>query len=249
MWVTFSDLALRPFSQIVLRMEENTILQALEALDISVLLKNSSNEGAFDLVINLIKMSNDAEKGLQDYYDYLWGVYANDEPWEKEINKHRPHHSNIRRLKEKLLTFIMMNVWCSKDIPLQITPTTLVDIKSLVYEMWSDNGITFLNSLIERAEGQIDHIEMSGIHGEPLDVDKQLDLDSLVNLRNCMLAIVKEEKERIRQHEEGIRKFEEERDKEESEMLEALQQHESEMTVGKPVESPNVVTVAVTTSD
>lgn len=230
-------------------MEENKQLAALEALDISVLLKNSSNKGAFDLVINLIRMSNEEEVYLQDYYDYLWGEYANDEPWEKEISKHRPHHSNISRLKEKLLTFIMMNVWCSKDIPLLITPTTLVDIKSLVYEMWTDHAIALLNSLVERAERQIDCIEMSGIHGEPLDVDKQLDLDSLVNLRNCMVAIVEEEKERIRQCEEGIRKFEEERDKEESEMFEALQQHESEMTVAKPVESPNVVTATVTTSD
>ena len=249
MWVTFSDLALRPFSQLIIQMEDNKNLQALKNLDISVLLRNSSNKGAFDLVINLIRMSNEEEIYLQDYYDYLWGEYANDEPWEKEINKHRPHHSNISRLKEKLLAFIIMNVWCSKDIRLQITPTTLVDIKSLVYEMWPDNAITFLNSLIEKAEEQIYWIEMSGIHGEPLDVDLQLDLDSLVNLRDCMLAIVKEEKERIRQREEGIRKFEEERDKEESEMLEALQQHESETTVAKPVESPNVVTATVMTSD
>ena len=200
-------------------------------------------------MINLIRMSNDADKSLQDYYDYLWGEYANDEPWEKEINKHRPHHSNINRLKEKLLTLIMMNVWCCKDIPLQITPTTLVDIKSLVFEMCSENAIAFLNSLIERAEGQIDSIEMSGIHGEPLGVDKQLDLDSLVKLRNCMQAIVKEEKERVRQYEEEIRKFEAEKAKEESEILEELQQHESETTVTKSVESPNVVTVAVTASD
>ena len=213
-------------------MEKNTSLMALEALDISVLIKRMSNPNAFDLVINLIKMSKDVTIELQEYYEYLWGEYGNDEPWEKETEKHRPHHTSINMLQKRLLTFIMLDICSCKEIPSQIKEDTMIDIKSLVFEMSSYDAVPFLNSLIEDVEGKIDSIEMRDVHGEEITDELEYDMKELISLRDKMRAIVTEESEREKQWKSGVDMIEEEIAKENQEMIDILNQKETEVIIG-----------------
>ena len=54
-------------------MENNKYLQAQEAVDVSVLLKNVSNDLAFQMVVNLFTEAHKENRGLDEYFDYKLG--------------------------------------------------------------------------------------------------------------------------------------------------------------------------------
>lgn len=230
-------------------MERNKKLLAQEALDISVLLKNMSNNNAFELVINLIEIAHNTNESIQEYLDYLWGEYANDDPWEEELNKHSPHRAAIQKLEEKLLSFIMQEVWAHKDIPQLAIKNNPIDIKSLVYEMNDDNGVGLLNTLIEKVNDKIECLELYGIHGEELTEEKQKDLGELADLKDKMQAIVNEQARLNRQWQNGVEKLEEEQARINAEMLIALNQKESVFNVSETKTNNTEVVTAVVNAD
>lgn len=230
-------------------MEKNSKLQAVEALDVSVLLKRLSSAEAFELVINLIKTSYDVEVSIQDYLDYLWGESANDDPWEKEVNKHSPHRRAICNLQKKLLSFIMQNVWANKDIPQLAGSFNPIDIKSLVYEMNEHEGVKLLNTLIKKAEYEIGYIEWRNIHGEGFSEEIRSDCESLAELKDKMQAIVNEQKRLIREWQDGVDKLEEEIARGNDEMIECVNQRESELQVPSTTENTKEVVATVSIAD
>lgn len=230
-------------------MERNKELQAQEALDISVLLKNMSNSNAFEFVINIIEIAHNANESIQEYLDYLWGEYANDDPWEKEVNKHTPHRTAIHKLEKKLLSFIMQEVWAHKNIPQLAGNYNPIDIKSLVYEMNDDEGVGLLNTLIEKVNDKIECLELYGIHGEELTEEKQKDLDELADLKDKMQAIVNEQVRLNKQWQNGVDKLEEERARENAEMIDALNQKESVINVSETKTNNKEVVTAVVNAD
>lgn len=230
-------------------MYKNSKLQAEEALDVSVLLKRISDAEAFELVINLIKTSYDVGVSIQDYLDYLWGEYANEDPWEKEVNKHSPHRSAICNLQKKLLSFIMQNVWAHKDIPKLAANYNPIDIKSLVYEMNENDGIELLNMLIGKIKTEIDYFEWRNIHGEGFSEEMQSDFESLTELKDKMQAIVNEQMRLIRQWQDGVDKLEDEIARENYEMIEYVNQRDSELQVSETNEKHNELVAAVSIVD
>ena len=230
-------------------MERNKKLQAQEALDISVLLKNMSNNNAFGLVINLIEIAHNTNESIREYLDYLWGEYANDDPWEEEVNKHSPHRMALQKLEEKLLSFIMQEVWANKDIPQLAIKKPPIDIKSLVYEMNDDEGVGLLNTLIEKANDKIECLELYGMHGEELTEEKQKDFSELVDLKDKMQAIVNEQVRLNQQWQNGVDKLEEEQAREYAEMTDVLNQKESAINVSETKTNNKVVVTAVVNTD
>ena len=208
-----------------------------------------SNNNAFELVINLIEIAHNANESIQEYLDYLWGEYANDDPWEKEVNTHTPHRSAIQKLEEKLLSFIMQEVWAHKDIPKLAIKRNPIDIKSLVYEMNDDEGISLLNTLIEKVNDKIECLELYGIHGEEFTEEKQKDLDELADLKDKMQAIVNEQVRLNLQWQNGVDKLEEEQARENAEMIDALNQKESVINVSETKTNNKEVVTAVVNAD
>lgn len=192
-------------------MEKNSFFLAQEALDVSVLLRNVSDDTAFNMVAELLNKSRTATKDLNEYYDYLWCEFSNDEPWEREIKKHRPHHDNINVLEQRLLLLIVNNINKKQSIASQLKTATSIDIKSLIFEMPSFKALPFLEGLNDLINAQIDDIELHSIHGENYSENKHDDMIALIELRDKICAIVNEQRklEMIRDEENKAAQLEE----------------------------------------
>lgn len=177
----------------IFNMENNISLLGLDSLDINVLFMNMSDNNAFDIVAELLNKSRYVTNNLNDYYDYLWEEYANNEPWEREIKKHRPHHDNINILKQRLLLLIVNNINRCQTIASQLKSGISIDIKSLIFEMPSYKALPLLERLYELICTQVDEIEMFSIHGENYSEEKHRDMNALIELREKVRAIINEQ--------------------------------------------------------
>lgn len=174
-------------------MEKNSVLNGLDSLDINVIFMNMSDDNAFDTVSELLNISRDVTNGLDEYYEYLWGEFANDEPWEREIKKHRPHHDNINKLKQRLLLLIVNNINRHQTIASQLKRGISIDIKSLIFEMLSYKALPFLERLYELISAQIEEIEMFNIHGENYSEEKHRQMNVLIELGEKVKNIINEQ--------------------------------------------------------
>lgn len=174
-------------------MEKNSVLNGLDSLDINVIFMNMSDDNAFDTVSELLNISRDVTNGLDEYYEYLWGEFANDEPWEREIKKHRPHHDNINKLKQRLLLLIVNNINRHQTIASQLKSGISIDIKSLIFEMLSYKALPFLERLYELISAQIEEIEMFNIHGENYSEEKHRQMNVLIELGEKVKNIINEQ--------------------------------------------------------
>ena len=76
-------------------MENNKYLQAQEAVDVSVLLKNVSNDLAFQMVVNLFQTTHEEIRELDEYFDYIWIEHGNGVRWEYAVEKHNDSQANL----------------------------------------------------------------------------------------------------------------------------------------------------------
>lgn len=202
-------------------------LLAQEALDVSVLFKNVSDEMAFQLVVNLFKKTHEESQDLKDYLDYVWSEYGNGESWEWTVEKHNDSQSHLNDLEEILGELLSEQAKDWKGIP-QLIGDKQIDIKYVLYEMPSDLGIDFINDYLEYINDILNLYELE--KGSPKDDDERKRVvESLKDLQSKLIAIRNEEVNSEEEWQRLIEKYQEAQAKEQQEMMDELNKREAEL--------------------
>ena len=207
-------------------MEYNSILKAQEALDISVLLKNVSNDTAFQMVVNLFKNAHEENRDLQDYFDYIWSEYSNGVRWDYAVKKHSDSQRQLSDLEKCLGDLLAEQAKDWEGIP-QLIGDKQIDIKFVLYEMPSDLGIDFINNYLEHIDDVLRHFERE--KGSPKDDDERKHAkEALEVLQDKLIAIRNDEANSEKRWQEEWEKIENAEEEERQEMREWLKQCEVE---------------------
>lgn len=206
-------------------METNKVLQAQEAMDVSVLLKNVSDDLAFQMVVNLFTETHKEIRELQEYFDYIWTEYGNGVRWEYLAEKHNDSQTKLSDLEETLGNLLAAQAKDWKGIT-QLIGNTQIDIKYLLYEMPSDLGIDFINNYLEHIADVLYHFELE--KGSPKDDDERKSVvKSLDDLQAKLIAIRNEEVNSEKEFQRLIEKLQEAEAKERQEMIDELNKRQT----------------------
>ena len=207
-------------------MEYNIILKAQEALDVSVLLKNLSNDMAFQMVVNLFTETHKEIQGLEEYFDYIWVEHGNGARWEYAVEKHNDSQAQLCDLEETLGDLLAEQAKDWRGIP-QLIGDRPIDIKYLLYEMPSDLGIDFINNYLEHIDDVLRHFELE--KDSPNDNDeRKCAVECLGKLQDQLIAIRNDEANSEKEWQKELEKLREAEDEERRELWECLNKKESE---------------------
>lgn len=207
-------------------MENNKFLQAQEAVDVSVLLKNVSNDLAFQMVVNLFKTTHEEIRDLDEYFDYIWIEHGNGVRWEYAVEKHNDSQANLCDLEETLGDLLSAQAKDWKGIP-QLIDDKQIDIKYLLYEMPSDLGIDFINNYLEHINDVLHHFELE--KGSPKDDDERKHVEErLESLKDQLIAIRNDEANSEKEWEKEWAKIEIAEEEERREMWELVHKKDAE---------------------
>ena len=207
-------------------MEHNSVLQAQEALDISVLLKSVSDDIAFQMVVNLFTKAHEENRDLDDYFDYIWCEHGNGARWDYAVKMHNESQSHLNDLEVILGELLAAQAKNWKGIP-QLIGEKIIDIKYLLYEMPSDIGIDFINGYLEHIDYILRHFERE--RGSKNDTEERKREEGyLANLQNILVAIREDEANAEREFEKEWEKVQIAEAEERREMWEYAQQKEPE---------------------
>ena len=220
-------------------MENNMYLQAQEAVDVSVLLKNVSNDLAFQMVVNLFTETHKENRGLDEYFDYIWIEHGNGVRWEYAVEKHNDSQAKLSDLEETLGDLLADQAKDWKGIP-QLIGNKPIDIKYLLYEMPSDLGIDFIDNYLEHIDDILHLFELE--KGSPKDDDERKRVEeSLESLQDLLIAIRNDEVNSEKEWEKAVEKLREAEAQERIEMWELVNKREAEkQTIEVNKETANV---------
>ena len=227
-------------------MENNIFLKAQKALDVSVLLKNLSDDMAFQLVVNLFTEAHKEVQELRDYFDYIWVEYGNGVRFDFEVDKHNESQSKLGDLERVLGDLLAAQAKDWKGIP-QLIGDMQIDIKYVLYEMPSDLGIDFINNYLGHIDDVLRHFELE--KGSKNDTDeRKRDTKRLQDLQDLLIAIRNDEANSEIEWQKELKKLEEAEDKERQEMREWLNKN-SEIQVSETKVGNKDVVEAVVYAD
>lgn len=210
-------------------MEQNKVLQAQEALDVSVLLKNVSDDLAFQMVVNLFTEAHKEIRELEEYYEYIWAEYGNGVRWEYAVEKHNDSQAQLSDLEETLGDLLSTQAKEGKGIP-QLIADIQIDIKYVLYELPSDLGIDFINNYLEHINNVLHHFELE--KGSPKDNDeRKRDTAILENLQDQLIAIRNDEANSQTEWKKELEKLQEAEAQEQNEMWEYVNHKEAALAV------------------
>lgn len=191
-------------------MENNLILKEQDAVDVSVLFQNVSNEIAFELVVNLFTLVHNQVSELREYFDYIWIEHGNGVRWDFAVERHCESQSKLRDLEKLLGDLLAAQAKDWKGIP-QLIGNLQIDIKYLLYEMPSDLGIDFINNYLEHIDDVLRLFERE--KGSKNDTDeRKFAVKKLQDLQDQLIAIRNDEansEERFQKEWEELEKAEE----------------------------------------
>ena len=207
-------------------MENNKYLQAQEAVDVSVLLKNVSNDLAFQMVVNLFQTTHEEIRELEEYFDYIWIEHGNGVRWEYAVEKHNGSQAQLCDLEKTLGDLLADQAKDWKGIP-QLIGDKQIDIKYLLYEMPSDLGIDFINNYLEHIDDILHHFELE--KGSPKDDDERKRVEKrLEELEEQLIAIRNDEANSEKEWEKEWAKIEIAEGEERREMWELVYKKDAE---------------------
>lgn len=210
-------------------MEQNKVLQAQEALDVSALLKNVSNDLAFQMVLNLFTKVHKEIRELEEYLDYIWTEFGNGVRWEYAVEKHNDSQAQLNDLEEILGDLLATQAKDWKGIP-QLISDMQIDVKYVLYEMPSDLGIDFINNYLEHIDNVLHHFELE--KGSPKDDDeRKRDTAILENLQDKLIAIRNDEANSQKEWEKELEKLQEAEAQERKEMWKYVDHKEAAFAV------------------
>ena len=220
-------------------MENNKYLQAQKAVDVSVLLKNVSNDLAFQMVVNLFQTTHEEIRELDEYFDYIWIEHGNGVRWEYAVEKHNDSQANLCDLEETLGDLLSAQAKDWKGIQ-QLIGDKPIDIKYLLYEMPSDLGIDLINNYLEHIDDVLHHSELE--KGSPKDdEERKNDASRLESLQDLLIAIRNDEDNSEKEWEKAVEKLREAEAQERIEMWELVNKREAEkQTIEVNKETANV---------
>ncbi len=220
-------------------MENNKYLQAQKAVDVSVLLKNVSNDLAFQMVVNLFQTTHEEIRELDEYFDYIWIEHGNGVRWEYAVEKHNDSQANLCDLEETLGDLLSAQAKDWKGIQ-QLIGDKPIDIKYLLYEMPSDLGIDLINNYLEHIDDVLHHSELE--KGSPKDdEERKNDASRLESLQDLLIAIRNDEVNSEKEWEKAVEKLREAEAQERIEMWELVNKREAEkQTIEVNKETANV---------
>lgn len=225
-------------------MENNRFLQAQEAVDVSVLLQNVSNDLAFQMVVNLFTETHKEIRELEEYFDYIWAEYANGVRWEYAVEKHKDSQAQLSNLEETLGDLLADQAKDWKGIP-QLIGDKQIDIKFLLYEMPSDLGIDFINNYLEHINDVLYYFELE--KGSPKDDDERKRVEQcLKGLKDQLIAIRNDEANAEKEWEKEWAKIEIAEEEERREMWELINKKDAEKQTTEIEENKETVVAAVT---
>ena len=228
-------------------MENNKFLQAQEAVDVSVLLKNVSNDIAFQLVVNLFTEAHKEVQELEEYFDYIWIEYGNGTRWDFAVEKHNHSQSKLCDLEKVLGNLFAEQAKDWEGIP-RLIGDMQIDIKYLLYEMPSDLGIDFINNYLEHIEDVLRLFELEKDSKNDTD-ERKRDAKSLIDLQSQLIAIRNDEANSEIEWQKELKKLEEAEEKERQEMREWINKTNHEMQVSESVVGDKEVVAAMANAD
>lgn len=174
-------------------MEKNMLLRCLKQLDISVLLKNMSEEKALFTIIDLYEQSINIEKSLHETFIELWELYSNGTFWEWNMEMHGDCEIEVTELKEVLRPLIVGATKEGRNIP-SLIEDKKIDIRCILYELSKDEGFKFINTCLDDIGIALERLELS-IENEKT-AEKEINCEHLdaicrlKNLRSILTAIL-----------------------------------------------------------
>lgn len=225
-------------------MENNKYLQAQEAVDVSVLLKNVSNDLAFQMVVNLFTETHTENRELDEYFDYIWIEHGNGVRWEYAVEKHNDSQAKLSDLEETLGDLLADQAKDWKGIP-QLIGNKPIDIKYLLYEMPSDLGIDFIDNYLEHINDVLHHFELE--KGSPKDDDERKRVEeSLESLKDQLIAIRNDEANSEKEWEKELEKLREAEAQEQREIWELVYKKDAEKQTTEIEVNKESIVAAVT---
>lgn len=199
-------------------MEYNKYLLSLKVLDVSVLLKNMSDDIAFQLVVKLFTMAHEKAQNIREYYDNQWMLFGNGVEWEFAVIK---HNMSLRKLNDLEIILGDLLATQTKDwrgIP-QLINDKQIDIKYLLYEMPRDNGIHFINNYLEHIDDILQNFELEKDSNH--DDERKHAIEGLEKLRNQLIYVRNDETDSLKEFEKEYDTFLEMGNEERSKIWEA----------------------------
>ena len=225
-------------------MENNKYLQAQEAVDVSVLLKNVSNDLAFQMVVNLFQTTHEEIRELDEYFDYIWIEHGNGVRWEYAVEKHNDSQANLCDLEETLGDLLSAQAKDWKGIQ-QLIGDKPIDIKYLLYEMPSDLGIDLINNYLEHIDDVLHHFELE--KGSPKDdEERKNDASRLESLQDLLIAIRNDEVNSEKEWEKAVEKLREAEAQEQREIWELVYKKDAEKQTTEIEVNKESIVAAVT---
>ena len=228
-------------------MEYNKYLQAQEALDVSVLLKNVPNALAFQLVVKLFIEAHNEVQELEEYFDNVWIEYGNGARWDFAVKKHNHSQAKLSDLERVLGDLLAAQARDWKGIP-QLIDDVQIDIKYVLYEMPSDLGIDFINNYLGHIDSLLRHFERE--KGSKNDTDeRKRAMKSLQDLQDKLIAIRNDEANSEREWQKELKELEEAEELERQEMREWINKTNHETQISESVVGDKEVVATVTNAD
>lgn len=216
-------------------MEKNKILLAQEALDVNVLFKNVSDDIAFQLVVKLFTKVHEEIRDLEDYFDYIWSEHGNGARWEFAVEKHNDSQAQLSDLEIILGDLLATQAKDWKGIP-QLIGDIKIDIKYVLYEMPSDLGIDFINNYLGHIDDMLHHFELEK-ESKQGDIERKRATEGLEELQDKLIAIRDDEVNSEKEWEREREKLEEAVNREHQELIDWLNNIESERQVTESKEA------------